>query len=149
MSGFSFFSNPNAVSRSFSRFRFGPPAPPKCLLIAPYLDKEVLVLLIEDRKVYGCLRSFDAHGNLVLEGARERIIVGDLYCDVPLGLYVIRGESSVLIGELKLGKEELPQHMTCVSEEEIKKAQKVEKEAKDLKSTMMKRMGFLDLEEQV
>jgi hypothetical protein len=38
--------------------------------------------------------------NVVLEGACERVIVGDLYCDVPLGLYVIRGENVVLIGEL-------------------------------------------------
>jgi U6 snRNA-associated Sm-like protein LSm1 len=26
--------------------------------------------------------------------------VGEQYCDVPLGLYVIRGENVVLIGEL-------------------------------------------------
>ena len=38
--------------------------------------------------------------NAVLEGACERVIVGDLYCDIPLGLYVIRGENVVLIGEL-------------------------------------------------
>ncbi|KAE9601581.1 putative LSM domain-containing protein [Lupinus albus] len=109
-----------------------------------FFAEEVIVLLIDDRKVYGCLRSLDHHGNIVLEGARERIIVGDLYCDVPLGLFVIRGESSILIGQLRFGMEDLPEDMMCVSEEEIKKAQKVEKEAKDLKSFMMKRMGFLD-----
>jgi len=38
--------------------------------------------------------------NAVLEGACERVIVGDLYCDIPLGLYVIRGENVVLIGEV-------------------------------------------------
>lgn len=38
--------------------------------------------------------------NAVLEGAFERVIVGDLYCDISLGLYVIRGENVVLIGEL-------------------------------------------------
>lgn len=38
--------------------------------------------------------------NVVLEGACERVIVGDLYCDIALGLYVIRGENVVLIGEL-------------------------------------------------
>lgn len=38
--------------------------------------------------------------NAVLEGACERAIVGELYCDIPLGLYVIRGENVVLIGEL-------------------------------------------------
>jgi hypothetical protein len=38
--------------------------------------------------------------NVVLEQAIERIMVGELYCDLPLGLYIIRGENVVLIGEL-------------------------------------------------
>lgn len=38
--------------------------------------------------------------NSILEGVDERVIVGDLYCDIPLGLYVIRGQNVVLIGEL-------------------------------------------------
>lgn len=42
--------------------------------------------------------SFVAHA--VLEGACDRVIVGDICCDIPLGLYVIRGENVVLIGEL-------------------------------------------------
>lgn len=46
--------------------------------------------------------------------------MGELYCDVPLGLYVIRGENVVLIGELDREKDELPSHMTCVSEAEIR-----------------------------
>lgn len=48
----------------------------------------------------GSFPSFAA--NAVLEGACERVIVGDLYSDIPLGLYVIRGENVVLIGELVL-----------------------------------------------
>lgn len=43
---------------------------------------------------------FDAAANAVLEGACERVIVGEIYCDIPLGLYIIRGENVVLIGEL-------------------------------------------------
>lgn len=38
--------------------------------------------------------------NVVLEGALERIMVGELFCDLPLGLYIIRGENVVLICEL-------------------------------------------------
>lgn len=37
--------------------------------------------------------------NIVLEGAYERVIAGYLYTDIPLGLYVIRGEHVVLIGD--------------------------------------------------
>ncbi|KHG02862.1 putative U6 snRNA-associated Sm-like protein LSm1 [Gossypium arboreum] len=84
--------------------------------------------------------------NVVLEGACERVIVGDLYCDIPLGQYVIRGENVVIIGELDLEKEELPSRMNPVSEDEIKRAQKAEREATDLKGSMRKRMEFLDFD---
>ncbi|RVW44096.1 Sm-like protein LSM1B [Vitis vinifera] len=92
------------------------------------------------------LFSFPYTANAVLEGACERAIVGDIYCDIPLGLYVIRGENVVLLGELDLDKEELPPHMTRVPEAEIKRAQKAEREATDLKGSMRKRMEFLDFD---
>ncbi|KAL8230251.1 hypothetical protein R6Q57_000029 [Mikania cordata] len=114
--------------------------------LASYLDKKLLVLLRDGRKLLGILRSFDQFANAVLEGACERVIVGDLYCDIPLGLYVIRGENVVLIGELEMEKEELPPHMTRVSEAEIKRAEKVDREATDLKGTMRRRMEFLDMD---
>ena len=38
--------------------------------------------------------------NLVLEFTVERIFVGDAYGDVPLGLYVVRGENVVLVGQI-------------------------------------------------
>ncbi|XP_031274103.1 sm-like protein LSM1B [Pistacia vera] len=121
-----------------------------CILSAPYpficLAEKILVLLRDGRKLLGLLRSFDQFANVVLEGACERIIVGDLYCDIPLGLYVIRGENVVLIGELDLEKEELPPHMTRVSTAEIKRAQKAEKDATVLKGSMRKRMEFLDFD---
>ncbi|XP_020227942.1 sm-like protein LSM1B isoform X2 [Cajanus cajan] len=114
--------------------------------LATYLEKKVVVMLQDGRKLLGLLRSFDQFANVVLEGACERVIVSDIYCDVPLGLYVTRGENVVLIGELDLGKEELPHHMTSVSEADIRKAQKAEKDATDLKGTMRKRMEFLDFD---
>ncbi|XP_044471247.1 sm-like protein LSM1B [Mangifera indica] len=114
--------------------------------LATYLDKKILVLLRDGRKLLGLLRSFDQFANVVLEGACDRTIVGDLYCDIPLGLYVIRGENVVLIGELDLEKEELPPHMTRVSTAEIKRAQKAEGDATALKGSMRKRMEFLDFD---
>ncbi|OAY76439.1 sm-like protein LSM1B isoform X2 [Ananas comosus] len=114
--------------------------------LASYLDKKLLVLLRDGRKLLGILRSFDQFANAVLEGACERVIVGDLYSDIPLGLYVIRGENVVLIGELDLDMEELPAHMICVSAAEIRRAQKAERDATDLKGSMRKRMEFLDLD---
>ena len=38
--------------------------------------------------------------NLVLEYTVERIFVGDMYGDVPLGLYIVRGENVVLVGQI-------------------------------------------------
>ncbi|XP_074347976.1 sm-like protein LSM1B isoform X2 [Apium graveolens] len=108
--------------------------------------EKLLVLLRDGRKLLGILRSFDQFANAVLEGACERVIVGEVYCDIPLGLYIIRGENVVLIGELDLEKDELPLHMTRVSPAEIKRAQKAEREASDLKGTMRKRMEFLDMD---
>uniref|UniRef100_A0A3Q7JS35 Sm domain-containing protein n=1 Tax=Solanum lycopersicum TaxID=4081 RepID=A0A3Q7JS35_SOLLC len=37
--------------------------------------------------------------NIVLEGTKERVIVGNLYCDISLGLYIVRGENVMLIGQ--------------------------------------------------
>jgi len=114
--------------------------------LADNLDKKLLVILRDGRKIIGILRSFDQFANVVLEEALERIMVGELFCDLPLGLYIIRGENVVLIGELDLEKEELPSFMQRVSPAEIKQAQKAEKDATELKGTMRKRMEFLDLD---
>ncbi|KAK7291790.1 hypothetical protein RIF29_07214 [Crotalaria pallida] len=131
--------------------RFAPRDPPPELLTTSFLDKEVLVLTQDGKQYCGLLCTFDHHGNLVLEAAFERIIVGDLYCDIKLdkvvnGFFLIRGNEVCLIGQMDMDRE-LPQHMRSVSEAEIRKAQKVEKEANDLKRDMMKRMGFLDFDD--
>ena len=60
-----------------------------------------MVQLRDGRKIVGILRSFDQFANLVLEDALERIIVGTLFCEIPLGLYIIRGENVVLLGEIE------------------------------------------------
>ncbi|KAJ4886729.1 Sm-like protein LSM1B [Raphanus sativus] len=107
---------------------------------------KIVVLLRDGRKLMGTLRFFDQFANAVLEGVCERVIVGEQYNDIPLGLYVIRGENVVLIGDLDTEREELPPHMVRVSETEIKRAQKVEREASELRGTMRKRMEFLDFD---
>ena len=63
---------------------------------------------------------------------------------MQLGLYVVRGENVVLIGELDLEREELPQHMTRVSEAEITRAQKAEREV--VQRSIRKRLEFLDFD---
>ncbi|KAK7860810.1 sm-like protein LSM1B [Quercus suber] len=114
--------------------------------LASYLDKKVVLQLRDNRKLIGVLRSFDQFANVVMEGAYERNIVGDLYCDMQLGLYVVRGENVVLTGELDLEREELPQHMTRVSKAEITRAQKAEREVVHLQRSIRKRLEFLDFD---
>jgi U6 snRNA-associated Sm-like protein LSm1 len=93
----------------------------QCAFCMGFFAEKLLVILRDGRKLVGILRSFDQFANVVLEQAIERIMVGELYCDLPLGLYIIRGENVVLIGELDLEKEELPPHMVRVMPSEIKR----------------------------
>ena len=82
----------------------------------------------------------------MLEEAAERILVGDKYSDVPLGMYLLRGESLVLMGQLDPNRE-APPGLTCVPEAEIKAALRAEKEEQRLKGTMRgiaARFDFLD-----
>jgi U6 snRNA-associated Sm-like protein LSm1 len=109
------------------------------------LDKKQLVQLRDGRKIIGILRSFDQFANMVLEGAVERIIVGESYSDIQLGLHIVRGENVVLMGQVDPAKER-PAGLTEVSEVEIKKALKAEREAARLQGTMRARFDFLDLE---
>lgn len=43
--------------------------------------------------------SFDQYSNIVLSNTSERKVLGSSYYDEPLGLYVIRGENVVLLGD--------------------------------------------------
>lgn len=42
----------------------------------------------------------------MLEDTYERHVMGNIFADERLGLYVIRGENLVLLGELDMQKEE-------------------------------------------
>ncbi len=81
----------------------------------------------------------------VVENAVERIIVGDQFGDIPLGLQLIRGENVVLLGEIDPEKE-VPPGFTQATPAAIKQAQKDERELNKLKATLRARMDFLDLE---
>ena len=108
------------------------------------LDKKLLVVLRDGSKILGTLRSFDQFANIVLENAVERIIVGQSYSDIPLGLYIVRGENVVLMGEVDEVRE--TEGLTAVDNDEIKRAREAEKAAEKLKGEMLKRMDFLDLD---
>jgi len=66
------------------------------------LDKRLLVILRDGRHLVGVLRSFDQFSNMVMEETSERRILKSKACfaDVPLGLYIVRGDNMVLLWEV-------------------------------------------------
>ena len=64
------------------------------------LDKRVMVVLRDGRHLIGTLRSIDNFSNFVLEDTCQRIIVNKNFGDIPLGLYLLRGDNVVLLGEV-------------------------------------------------
>ena len=105
----------------------GQPYLPGAASLCEELDKKILVVLRDGRHLVGVLRSFDQFSNLVLEQTYERVIIpGNIklqlvlsfkklsfflyfsfnfsflgkYCDVPLGLYIVRGDNIVLVGDI-------------------------------------------------
>ncbi|XP_016159017.1 PREDICTED: U6 snRNA-associated Sm-like protein LSm1 [Ficedula albicollis] len=109
-----------------------------------FLQKH-LVLLRDGRTLIGFLRSIDQFANLVLHQTVERIHVGKKYGDIPRGIFVVRGENVVLLGEIDLEKEsDTP--LQQVSIEEILEEQRVEQQAKQesekLKVQALKERGL-------
>ncbi|XP_059607797.1 U6 snRNA-associated Sm-like protein LSm1 [Phlebotomus argentipes] len=109
------------------------------------VDKKLMVLLRDGRTLIGYLRSVDQFANLVLHRTIERIHVGNEYGDIPRGVFIIRGENVVLLGEIDREKENnLP--LTEVSVDDILDAQRREQEQRHERhkfiSKALKERGF-------
>ncbi|KIY50594.1 LSM-domain-containing protein [Fistulina hepatica ATCC 64428] len=74
--------------------------------LVDYVDRKMLVVLRDGRKLHGVLRSYDQFANLVLEDTVERIYHGDQFAETLHGLFLIRGENVVLLGEIDLDTED-------------------------------------------
>lgn len=64
------------------------------------IAEKLMVLLRDGRTLIGYLRSVDQFANLVLHRTIERIHVGKEYGDIPRGIFIVRGENVVLLGEI-------------------------------------------------
>eukprot|EP00035_Acanthoeca_spectabilis_P016564 m.339796 g.339796 ORF g.339796 m.339796 type:complete len:181 (-) comp16543_c0_seq2:297-839(-) len=80
------------------------------------IDKKLLCVLRDGRKLIGYLRSIDQFANLVLQHTIERIHVDNCYGDIERGIYLIRSENVVLLGEIDPTR---PNPLKEVSAEEI------------------------------
>uniref|UniRef100_A0A8C7YQR2 U6 snRNA-associated Sm-like protein LSm1 n=1 Tax=Oryzias sinensis TaxID=183150 RepID=A0A8C7YQR2_9TELE len=93
------------------------------------IDKKHLVLLRDGRTLIGYLRSIDQFANLVFHQTVERIHVGKKFGDIPRGIFIVRGENVVLLGEIDLDKP-CDTVLQQVSIEEILEEQRLQQQAK-------------------
>ncbi|KAH6619802.1 hypothetical protein B0J18DRAFT_254337 [Chaetomium sp. MPI-SDFR-AT-0129] len=67
-----------------------------------YTDKKVCIITTDGRTLVGTLAAHDYTTNLVLHNTVERVIrdpdEGEPSAEVPLGLYIVRGENVCLVG---------------------------------------------------
>jgi len=66
-----------------------------------YVDHKVLLILQDGRSIVGTLAGFDQRANVVLSDSKERVYsIDEGVEEVPLGLYLVKGDMIVLIGEI-------------------------------------------------
>ncbi|KAG5648026.1 hypothetical protein DXG03_007061 [Asterophora parasitica] len=123
----------------------------------------MLVILRDGRKLHGVLRSYDQFGecsdaklqveftpvsqaNLVLEDTVERIYHENAFAESWRGLYLIRGENVVLLGEIDLDQEDeipLQQVDWNILEPYHKKEAETKKQREETKSHILyEKKGF-------
>ncbi|RDA86479.1 hypothetical protein CP532_3586 [Ophiocordyceps camponoti-leonardi (nom. inval.)] len=140
-----------------------PQLPPQMFTTAAQLldltDKKLMVVLRDGRKLIGVLRSWDQFANLILQSTTERLFAvrpndsdpeGEpqrLYADVLHGVFLVRGENVLLLGEIDLDKDDDPPPGYDVADFETVKKLAEERKAADKrreKSRLKKlaKMGF-------
>lgn len=86
-------------------------------------------------------------GNLVLQDTIERLFVQDLYADIERGLFLVRGENVLLLGEIDLDKDDyIPEPFQAAPVEKVfalKKAEDQERKKVDKKKHIkLAALGF-------
>ncbi|KAI5479868.1 U6 snRNA-associated Sm-like protein LSm1 [Pseudohyphozyma bogoriensis] len=110
----------------------------------PAHPEKVLVHLRDGRKLIGVLRSYDQYANLVLTQTIERLFhrPSKSYAQTDRGVFLIRGENVVLLGEIDLDAEDAPlEALTQVPWDSI--AGLLASEKKDIERRERKKEGVL------
>lgn len=97
------------------------------------IDKKLLVVLRDGRTLIGILRSIDQFANLVLHRTIERIHVGKKYGDIPRGIFIVRGENVVLLGEVDLESDNMKSLEEVPIDEilEMQRDEQIQKQAEE------------------
>ncbi|CCE61789.1 hypothetical protein TPHA_0B01170 [Tetrapisispora phaffii CBS 4417] len=92
------------------------------------VDRKVFVLLRDGRILFGVLRTFDQYANLILQYCVERIYFTEenKYAEELRGVFMVRGENVVMLGEVDIDKEDKPLEM--MEKIPFKEALKIQKE---------------------
>ena len=64
-----------------------------------FADRRVLVWLRDGRKLFGVLRSYDQFGNITLSDTYERFYASLEFAESYHGVYLVRGENIVIVGD--------------------------------------------------
>ncbi|KAJ9483497.1 hypothetical protein VN97_g9904 [Penicillium thymicola] len=95
--------------------------------IADTITEKLVLILRDGRKLIGVLRSWDQFANLVFQDTVERVYAGQLFADVSRGIFIVRGENVLLLGEVDLDREDdIPPTLTRAPFEEVFELKKKE-----------------------
>ncbi|EWY86224.1 hypothetical protein FOQG_05348 [Fusarium oxysporum f. sp. raphani 54005] len=106
------------------------------------IAEKLMVALRDGRKLIGVLRSWDQFANLVLQSTVERIFAPSpesagsdrptgLYADINHGIFLVRGENVLLLGEIDLDRDDDPPPGFELGELDVVKKLAEEKKAVD------------------
>lgn len=110
------------------------------------LGKRICVSLRDGRQFQGWLRSFDQYANLVLDGTIERLICDTSYCDVQIGIFIVRGENVMMLGEIDpAGEARFQASIPAAPEKAVR--EQLEKSRED-KGTLANRQTFWPIPEE-
>ncbi|CCK72340.1 Lsm1p KNAG_0J02610 [Huiozyma naganishii CBS 8797] len=76
--------------------------------IVSSVDRKIFVLLRDGKLLFGVLRTFDQYANLLLQHCVERIYLEGKYAEEDRGVFMVRGENVVMLGEVDIDKEDEP-----------------------------------------
>ncbi|CAD6584349.1 MAG: SM-like, degradation of cytoplasmic mRNAs and positively regulates transcription initiation [Tremellales sp. Tagirdzhanova-0007] len=111
------------------------------------VDKKVMVILRDGRKLIGMFRSYDQFANFLLESTRERLHHKLEYADRDLGVLLIRGENVVALGEIDLiAEDELPLQQVSLREIQAKIDEEINRRDRDhsIKAKALETIGFVN-----
>ncbi|KAK0546728.1 snRNP Sm protein [Tilletia horrida] len=74
--------------------------------LSTFVSQRVLMITQDGRTIVGRLEGFDNQGSIILSECIERIFSADEgVIEEPIGLYIVRGDSIALVGEVDTGKD--------------------------------------------